>query len=431
MAKMTGFKVFKGTKEAFISSPKFSENVNSIVFITGGDDASKSCIFAQGTYFANFSEFIAAYIGALNYVKGINVGGQSYNAAEGGGYVAFNAKDNNSTVTINVSEDGVVIGLHDDFVNKVNNTATDLGGKSDAADKDGSAFARIANLAALVSDLTGGSTDSIEGQITAAINALRTEIVGTLEDADASTLAAINDELDAIDAKWSNYVLKSDLATEVSDNSGTKVNVTVKTKDGKVSDVVVDETQLDAALNAKANASEVYTKTAAEEMAQGKVNALANGAVKDNADAIAVLKGNATVEGSIDKKIQDAINEFAGSADSDNVIDNVTELLNYVSGVDGSKNLASAIAQIAENKGKIETLNGDSETAGSVAKSVKDEADARDLADKALGSRIDSLAGVVGAAATADSEATGIFKIIEDNEQVVAESHTNLDARLA
>ena len=201
MAKMSGFKVYKGTKETFITSGKAAANADAIVFITGGDDASKSCIYAQGTYFANFSEFIAAYIGALNYVKGINVGGQSYNAAAGGGYVAFIAKDNNSTVTVNVTEDGVVIGLHDDFVNKVNNTATDLGGKSDAADKDGSAFARIANLAALVSDLTGGETTSIAGQITAAINALRTEIVGTLDAEDAKTLAAINDELDGLDAK--------------------------------------------------------------------------------------------------------------------------------------------------------------------------------------------------------------------------------------
>lgn len=201
MAKMSGFKVYKGTKETFITSGKAAANADAIVFITGGDDASKSCIYAQGTYFANFSEFIAAYIGALNYVKGINVEGQSYNAAAGGGYVAFSAKDNNSTVTVNVTEDGVVIGLHDDFVNKVNNTATDLGGKSDAADKDGSAFARIANLAALVSDLTGGETTSIAGQITAAINALRTEIVGTLDAEDAKTLAAINDELDGLDAK--------------------------------------------------------------------------------------------------------------------------------------------------------------------------------------------------------------------------------------
>lgn len=196
MAKMTGFKVYKGTKQAFIDSGKAAANVDSIVFITGGSDAKGSCIYAQGVYFANFAEFLAA----INYVKGVNVGGQSYNAVQGGGYIAFGSKDP-ATVSVNAGENGIEIGLSDAFVNKVNNTATALGTAADAANKDGSAFARIANLAALVSDLTGGSTDSIEGQITAAINALRTEIVGTLDTADAKTLAAINDELDGLDVK--------------------------------------------------------------------------------------------------------------------------------------------------------------------------------------------------------------------------------------
>ena len=193
---MTGFKVYKGTKQAFIESGKAAANIDSIVFITGGNDAKGSCIYAQGVYFANFAEFLAA----INYVKGVNVGGQSYNAVQGGGYIAFGSKDP-ATVSVNAGENGIEIGLSDAFVNKVNNTATALGTAADAANKEGSAFARIANLAALVSDLTGGSTDSIEGQITAAINALRTEIVGTLDTADAKTLAAINDELDGLDVK--------------------------------------------------------------------------------------------------------------------------------------------------------------------------------------------------------------------------------------
>ena len=267
---MTGFKVYKGTKQAFIESDKAAANIDSIVFITGGSDAKGSCIYAQGVYFANFAEFLAA----INYVKGVNVGGQSYNAAQGGGYIAFGSKDP-ATVAVNAGENGIEIGLSDAFVNKVNNTATALGTASDAAKVDGSAFARIANLAAIVSDLTGGSTESVASQITAAIDDLRTEIVGTLDASDAKTLQAINDELDAIDAKWANYVLKSDLATEVSDNAGTKVNVTVKTKDGKVSDVVVDETQLDAALNLKANAADVYAKS--ETYTQKQVDDLLDG----------------------------------------------------------------------------------------------------------------------------------------------------------
>ena len=183
---------YDGTKEQFISNNGATTYADSIVFISGGTSGN-TCIFAQGMYFGNFAEFLAA----INYVKGITVGGQSYNAAAGGGYVAFGAKDP-STIAVTAGSNGVEIGLTEAFVNKVNSTATNLGSKGDAADKDGSAFARIANLAALVSDLIGGSTDSIEGQITAAINALRDEIVGTLGTDDAKTLAAINDELDSL-----------------------------------------------------------------------------------------------------------------------------------------------------------------------------------------------------------------------------------------
>lgn len=196
MANTKMFVHYSKTKAEFIAAGLPTTYNNSIVFIKGDANGNGSCIYTHGTYFANFAEFLAA----INYVKGVNVGGQSYNAAQGGGYIAFGSKDP-ATVAVNAGENGIEIGLSDAFVNKVNNTATALGTAADAANKEGSAFARIANLAALVSDLTGGSTDSIEGQITAAINALRTEIVGTLDTADAKTLAAINDELDGLDVK--------------------------------------------------------------------------------------------------------------------------------------------------------------------------------------------------------------------------------------
>ena len=359
--KMTGFKVFKGTKEQFISSGKAVDYKDAIVFITGGSNAADSCIFAQGIYFANFTEFLAT----INYVKGIVVGDTTYNAAIGGGYVGFGASDP-ATLDVDVQNGKVTVGLKGDFVAKVNTTAENLGTAADEANDKGSVFARIANLAALVGELTGGETTSIAAQI----DALRKEIKGTLAEDDAATLEAINDELDALAAKWAG------LATEVSENAGTNVKVTVKTKDGVVSGVEVDESGLTGALNLKANAADVYTKGEADTMAQGKVDALANGAVKANTDAIATLNGNTSVPGSVDKKIQDAINAFAGSANSDNVIENVTELLAYVSKVDGSKDLSLAIADIAANKAAIEALNGAETAAGSVAKSVKDAIDA-------------------------------------------------------
>lgn len=311
MAKMTGFKVFKGTKAAFEASGKASANNDAIVFITGGTDGNKgSCIYTQGAYFGSITELMKA----INYVKGVKVGNSEYNAAKDGGFIPFAAADN-STVSLDVQNGTITIGLTEAFVKKVNDTETNLGTKNDAADKDGSAFARIANLAALVSDLTGGSTDSIEGQITSAINSLRTEIVGTLGTGDSATLEKINDEIDsmsAILAGLSNIVVSGNL--------------------------------------------------------EGKIQA--------NTDAIAVLNGNDTTTGSVDKKIKDAINDFSTKVSDDGTINTFKELIDYAAGVDGSDTLAEAIAQINENKGKIETLNGDSNTAGSVDKKVKDAIDA-------------------------------------------------------
>lgn len=193
MAKM--FVHYSKTKAEFIAAGLATTYNNNIVFIKGDANGNGSCIYTHGTYFANFNEFLAA----VNYVKGVKVGDSQYNATAGGGYIPFASADN-STVALNVENGTITVGLAEAFVTKVNNTATNLGTKDDAANSEGSAFARIANLAQLVSDLTGGSVDSIEGQITKAIDALRTEITGDLSDTtDAKTLAAINDELNGID----------------------------------------------------------------------------------------------------------------------------------------------------------------------------------------------------------------------------------------
>ena len=261
MAKMTGFKYFNGTKAAFES--KASQYNDAIVFISGGADSKGSCIFAQGMYFGNFAEFLAA----INYVKGISVNGESYNAAAGGGYVAFSAADP-STVAVNAGQNGVQIGLTTAFVNKVNNTASDLGSKGDAASATGSAFARIANLAAIVGQLTGsegGELESVEGQITNAINALRTEILGDLEADDAQTISDINDDLDELYRQIetinnAGYIKIGDVQTEIgklggsaSDTQNGLVDVTVTTQGGEVTSVDVGVTGLDTALAGKAD----------------------------------------------------------------------------------------------------------------------------------------------------------------------------------
>lgn len=371
MANSKMFVHYSKTKAEFIAAGLPATYTNHIVFIKGDANGNGSCIYTHGSYFANFAEFLAA----INYVKGVKVGDNTYNASLGGGYVAFEAVDP-STLTLDVSNGKLQFGLTEAFVNKVNNTATDLGGKNDAANSEGSAFARIANLAARLGELTG---DEDGGQsIAAQINALREEIVGTLGADDSKTLETINDELDNLGSGLGN------LQSMINQNYATKdqLGAAVAVLKGTASDTADKET----IYGAKKYALNQFTIYSNE----------INPRVKANEDAIEVLNGNETVAGSVDKKIKDAIEAFAGTADADNVIENITELLNYVSGVDGSKSLAAALAQIEDNKGKIETLNGGNTTAGSVDKKVKDAIDAEvsrangAYATKAQGEKADS-----------------------------------------
>jgi hypothetical protein len=388
VGQMTGFKVFKGTKQEFINSGKNTTYKDAIVFITGGTDASASCIFAQDTYFASITDLLTT----INYVKGINIDGKSYNVAAGGGYIGFEAT-NPAEVKVNATNNGIAIGLSDAFVKKVDDTATALGSSSDAANAGGSAFARIANLAALVSDLTGGSTESIEGQISSAINNLRTEIVGTLDTADAKTLAAINDELDALSANFNNYVTTAQLASLAgSGEGGVNVKVTVTSAGGEVKTVTVDETGLNAALALKANAADVYTKsevdtlvgnaeTAAKEHANG-LNTAMDTRVKvleaidhEKLAADASAAAVATVLGGAPEKF-DTLKEIAEWIAEENTAEDAAALVTRVSDLEANANNYVAADTALETSlkgyvdGKITEANGGANSAAAAAEAA-------------------------------------------------------------
>ena len=388
MGKMTGFKVFKGTKQDFITKNLASNYADAIVFITGGDNANASCIFAQGTYFGNFAEFLAA----VNFVKGINVDGQSYNAATGGGYLAFTAKDP-STVAVKVDGGGIELGLTDTFVNKVNSTATALGTADATAAADGSAFARIAYLAEQLGALTGDTTGSVSDQITAAVNGLRTALTGTLEEGDAATLAAINDELDALSANFNNYVTTAQLASLAgSGEGGVNVKVTVTSAGGEVKTVTVDETGLNAALALKANAADVYTKsevdtlvgnaeTAAKEHANGlntamdtrvkELEAIDHAKLAADASAAAV----ATVLGGAPEKF-DTLKEIAEWIAEENTAEDAAALVTRVSDLEANANNYIAADTALETSlkgyvdGKITEANGGANNAAAAAEAA-------------------------------------------------------------
>ena len=105
--------------------------------------------------------------------------------------------------------------------------------------------------------------------------------------------------------------------------------------------------------NAKNYADGLSANYDAAGTAQTKVDELANGAVKANADAITKLNGDATVEGSVDKKVKDA---------SDALKQQIT---------DSTYDDTAIQAKVSANETAIGVLNGTGE--GSVAKKVADE----------------------------------------------------------
>ena len=165
--------------------------------------------------------------------------------------------------------------------------------------------------------------------------------------------------------------------------------------------VKADETNL-AAAKAYADQAELDAIAAAKSETESQVSALANGAVKANADAIAIINStDASVEGSIAKAKADAI--------------------------------AAALAKIAE----LDVANTYETKSDAAAKleAAKKYTDDREVeinktvvaAEAAAKAYTDEVAGVYS---SEDVEASGLRKEIEDNEKVTAAALTELDGRV-
>lgn len=108
--------------------------------------------------------------------------------------------------------------------------------------------------------------------------------------------------------------------------------------------------------------------------------------IKKNADAIGILNGTETVEGSVKKTVNDAINDFATKISEDGTVNTFKELVDYVA--EHGSQYTDAIADIAANKSAIGTLNGTG--AGSVKKTVDDAISALNIDDYAKSADVES-----------------------------------------
>lgn len=92
------------------------------------------------------------------------------------------------------------------------------------------------------------------------------------------------------------------------------------------------------------------------------------GRVTATETAINTLNGSSTVPGSVDKKVADAINEFATKVSDDQTVNTFKELIDYAADHKGEYSTLSG--EVQANKTAIATLNGTG--AGSVSKAVAD-----------------------------------------------------------
>lgn len=215
--------------------------------------------------------------------------------------------------------------------------------------------------------------------------------VSTLENgkvkANTEAIAAINNAETGILKQAKDYADGKDTAIAAAKKAGDDAAAAVTAlENGQVN---TNKTDI-AAINTKIGTIP-DGKTVAQAIEDAKAEATyddtgVRGLIKNNKDAIDVLNGGDTVNGSVAKSVKDAINNFATEISEDGTVNTFKELVDYVA-AHGSE-YTDAIADIAANKSAIETLNGTG--AGSVSKAVNDAIDGLHISDYAKSADVES-----------------------------------------
>jgi hypothetical protein len=355
MEKM--FVRYSGNVAAFKAAGLETTYNKSIVFIGDGE-----AVYTHGKYYGDVKAALAALEGkvdGLHYFSKISDGTTTAAVGEANGTITFSA-DDPASVAIKVDNKGVHIGLEEAFVTKVNDTAsglageisrateaegklrTDLGQKTDEANAEGSAFARIAQLKSDLSAMTGGN-GSISEQIKNAINNL---------DVDATAgdfVASISQE----DGK-----IVPVMGTFNFDEAGAAA-----TAKSEVIGASGDASSADTVYGAKKYAEEKASaaESAAKSYAEGLVaeGSALEARVKANEDALVVLNGEG--DGSVKKAVAEGIASVVANANED--FDTLKEVADWI---------ANDTTGAAKMQSDIAKLTGADTVDGSVAKQVKD-----------------------------------------------------------
>lgn len=274
-AKSKMFVHYKGTVAAFKAAGLEEQYKNHIVFIKGGEaDGKGEAVYTHGQYYGNVKDALAALqtkVDGMKYFSKISDGTTTASVVSAEGTITIKGEDP-AIVTL-IDKEGLKIGLSDTFKTAVNTTLPNaidaveeaLGSKEDAADVNGSAFARIANLTEIVSDLTGGSAESVGSQITNAINKLDVDaiegdyvasisqadgkivpVMGTFAfDEEGAAAQALQDAKDYADGLAGNYDA-SGSAAAVQGNLDTEVLRAKAAEEANAAAIAAEKARMDA-----------------------------------------------------------------------------------------------------------------------------------------------------------------------------------------
>lgn len=423
----------------------------SIVFIGGGE-----AVYTHGKYYGDVKDALKSLtstVEGLKYFSGIRTvdseGKETKaTAANKDGVITFSATDP-ASVAVEVTSQGVTIGLTPEFVNKVNKVVSDLAdeitnrtnadtklrqdlGEKNAVAATGegaTAFSRIKSLEEAVDQITGNGDTSVSTQITNAINALDVAaaegdyvsgisqvdgkivpVMGTFnfDEAGAAATAEQNAKnyADTLVAEGSAIDGRLDALEALTGLGGTG------TEQGKsLSEQVTANTSAIEAIN---NAETGILKSA-KDYADGLNTAMdtrvgtlesemdsAEGRLDTIEEAIETLNGEG--EGSVDKKVADAIASVVASAPED--LDTLKEIADFIANdQEGAASLVNRISAL-ENIDHDAYVSAD-ETNLQTAKTYADGLNtAMDARVKALEDADDYVASEVNAA-IADAKKAG------------------------
>ena len=339
--------------------------VTKITGLQGLLDGKQATLTFDGDYKAGVNN--AATVSIVNAAKAALIGDTGTDVTTTDGNTIADVRRYVDDKTKGIASDKALEGL----TTRVTTVEGEIDDLQAAIGADGSVTKAIA-------DAKKAGTDA-----KTAVSTLET---GKVKD-NADAIAAINNADTGILKQAKTYADGKDTVIAEAKKAGTDAAAAVKTlEDGQVK----TNTDTIAAVNVKIGTVPT-DKTVVKMIEEAQTAATyddkeVKGLIKDNKDAIDVLNGGDTIEGSVAKSVKDAINVFATQISEDGKVNTFKELVDYVAA--HGNEYTDAIADIAANKSAISTLNGTG--TGSVSKAVNDAISGLNIDDYAKSADVKS-----------------------------------------